>query len=91
LRGRTFPVLKTRAVSGVPTLVLRGTQGGTFAVVREWTDWAEPSAYGRLGSEATVLDGCLLPSMIELARQVKGRAMEDARDKKKVRKAVDIR
>lgn len=67
-------MLKTRMVSGVPTLVLRGTQGGTFAVAREWTDLAEPSASGLLAFEPTVLDGCLLPSMIELARQVKCRA-----------------
>jgi DNA primase len=29
-------------VSGVETLVLRGTARGTFAVPREWTDLAEP-------------------------------------------------
>jgi hypothetical protein len=35
-------VLKVRKVSGVETLSLRHTEMGSFAVPREWTDWAPP-------------------------------------------------
>ena len=42
LRGQKFPVLKTRRVSGVDTLVLRGSNMGTFAVPKEWTDKGNP-------------------------------------------------
>jgi hypothetical protein len=38
LRGQRFPILKTRRVSGIDTLVLRGTSMGTFAVPQQWTD-----------------------------------------------------
>ena len=42
LRGQKFPVLKERRVSGVETLVLRGSTMGTFAVPKEWTDKGNP-------------------------------------------------
>jgi hypothetical protein len=35
-------VLKIRKVSGVETLSLRHPERGSFAVPREWTDWAPP-------------------------------------------------
>jgi hypothetical protein len=38
LRGQRFPILKTRRVSGIDTLVLQGTSMGTFAVPYQWTD-----------------------------------------------------
>ncbi|MBW2124010.1 MAG: hypothetical protein JRH07_19495 [Deltaproteobacteria bacterium] len=38
LRSQRFPILKTRRVSGIDTLLLQGTSMGTFAVPREWTD-----------------------------------------------------
>ena len=44
LRGQSFEVLKTRRVAGVDTVILRHPGRGTWAVAREWTDWAEPSA-----------------------------------------------
>lgn len=37
-------VLKVRRVSGVETLSLRHTELGSFAMAREWTDWAPPDA-----------------------------------------------
>jgi hypothetical protein len=49
LRGQRFRVLKARRVAGVETLILRELQRGSFAVVREWTDWAAPSS-GRVPS-----------------------------------------
>ena len=42
LRGRRFVVLKLRKGSGVETLSLRHPERGSFAVPREWTDWAPP-------------------------------------------------
>jgi len=44
LRGQRFVVLKVRTVSGVETLSLRQAELGSFAVAREWTDWAPPGA-----------------------------------------------
>src|SRR6516162_2505403 len=35
---------KVRTVSGVETLSLRQAELGSFAVAREWTDWAPPGA-----------------------------------------------
>jgi hypothetical protein len=42
LRGRRFVVLKIRKVSGVELLSLRDADLGSFAIAREWTDWAVP-------------------------------------------------
>jgi hypothetical protein len=38
LRGHRFPILKTRRVCGIDTLLLQGTSMGSFAVPCEWTD-----------------------------------------------------
>jgi hypothetical protein len=51
LRGHQFVVLKIRKVSGVETLSLRHAERGSFAVPREWTDWAAP------GTPSEALDG----------------------------------
>jgi hypothetical protein len=45
LRGKQFAVLKSRVVRGVECLVLKGSESGTFAVPRDWTDQARPDAY----------------------------------------------
>jgi hypothetical protein len=45
LRGQRFVVLKVRRVSGVETLSLRHSELGSFAMPREWTDWAPPNAH----------------------------------------------
>jgi len=44
-------VLKIRKVSGVETLSLRHAERGSFAVPREWTDWAPP------GTPSDPIDG----------------------------------
>jgi hypothetical protein len=44
LRGHRFVVLKVRRVSGVDTVSLRHPELGSFAMPREWTDWAPPNA-----------------------------------------------
>jgi len=54
-------------VSGVQTLILRGTRGGTFAIPRDWTDHAAPSATG----EESVINAHSLPSLLELTKRLK--------------------
>src|SRR5260363_393853 len=39
LKGQRFPVLKTRRVSGIDTLILAHSERGSFSLNREWTDW----------------------------------------------------
>ena len=51
LRGQRFVVLKVRRVSGVETLSLRHVELGSFALPREWTDWAQ------LDAQAAPTDG----------------------------------
>jgi Family of unknown function (DUF5372) len=70
----------------VPTLILRGTRGGTFAISREWTDWGGPL----LGSEAAVIDGRLLPALLELTVLLKA-AADERRRKNNHKKGVDRR
>lgn len=45
LRGKRFTLLKSRCVRGVECLVLQGSESGTFAVPRDWTDQAHPDSY----------------------------------------------
>ena len=42
LRGQRFVVLKIRMISGAERLSLRHVEMGSFAVRRDWTDWALP-------------------------------------------------
>jgi hypothetical protein len=44
LRGQRFVVLKIRKVSGAERLSLHHAEMGSFAVRRDWTDWAPPGA-----------------------------------------------
>ena len=61
LRGQRFPILKTRRVSGVDTLVLRGSSMGTFAVPQEWTDKGRFCLHITLPNKPPILDfQCLL-------------------------------
>ena len=43
LKGQRFPVLKTRRVAGIDTLLLGHIERGSFSIAREWTDWGAPS------------------------------------------------
>lgn len=75
LRGERFVVLKLRTVSGVETLSLRHAELGSFAMPREWTDWAPPGAQARSGDEGLLLDAF---GLIELAELVAGLAPSDS-------------
>jgi Family of unknown function (DUF5372) len=56
-RGQRFVVLKVRKVSGVETLSLRQAELGSFAMPREWTDWAPPGHSGSLvGGKPLLID-----------------------------------
>jgi hypothetical protein len=42
-RGQKFQVLQKMRICGKEALVLKGTTRGSFAVLMEWTDLADPS------------------------------------------------
>jgi hypothetical protein len=65
LRGQRFPVLKTRRVGGVETLILREPVRGSIAVRREWTDWDAATACALLPASQLAFD-----SLLELAKLV---------------------
>jgi hypothetical protein len=73
LRGQSFPVLKTRRVAGVETLILRGLERGTFSIAREWTDWADPDPYAALGLSPRRWDLDLLMDLAKLLDQLSAR------------------
>jgi len=72
-RGRQFVVLKIRKVSGVETLSLRDAERGSFAIPRNWTDWAPPGASVEPinGQRALLVDTLGLLALAELVGPLK--------------------
>jgi hypothetical protein len=66
LRGQRFVVLKVRRVSGVETLSLRDAELGSFAIPREWTDWASPGVQSSAGGVPLFIDAFGLITLAEL-------------------------
>ena len=66
LRGQRFVVLKVRRVAGVETLSLRHHDLGSFAMAREWTDWAPPGAPAVSAGKSLMIDAFGLLSLTEL-------------------------
>jgi hypothetical protein len=66
LRGQRFVVLKVRTVSGVETLSLRHTDLGSFAMPREWTDWARPGTQACSDNKRLLVDAFGLVALAEL-------------------------
>lgn len=66
LRGQQFVVLKVRRVSGVETLSLRDRELGSFAIPREWTDWAAPGIPASGGDAPLIIDALGLIRLAEL-------------------------
>jgi hypothetical protein len=68
LRGQRFVVLKVRRVSGVETLSLRHVELGSFALPREWTDWAQLDAQtaAPIGVQPLLIDAFGLLALTEL-------------------------
>jgi hypothetical protein len=77
LRGQRFIVLKTRRVSGVETLSLRHPELGSFAMPREWTDWAPPGSEPVASSEALVVDALGLVALAEMVATLARRQLKD--------------
>jgi hypothetical protein len=72
LRGQRFVVLKVRRVSGVETLSLRHPDLGSFAMAREWTDWAPPGAQGMpTDRQPLLIDAFALLALAELASLIR--------------------
>jgi hypothetical protein len=70
LRGKQFAVLKSRIVRGVECLVLKGSQSGTFAVPRDWTDQAWPNAYRDADVPPGFLEFVALLSIVDLSNAI---------------------
>jgi hypothetical protein len=70
LRGKQFAVLKSRRVRGVECLVLKGSESGTFAVPRDWTDQARPDAYRDAEVEVRFLKLDSLLAIVELSNSI---------------------
>src|SRR2546429_7380896 len=70
LRGQRFEVLKVRRLAGVDALILREFERGSFSVAREWTDWADPSAYDLLGLPLQRLEANSLFELVTLLEQL---------------------
>ena len=66
LRGQRFVILKVRRVSGVETLSLRHPDLGSFAMPREWTDWAPPGAQASASAVPLLIDALALVALSEL-------------------------
>jgi hypothetical protein len=70
LRGQRFVVLKVRRVSGVETLSLRHPDLGSFAMPREWTDWAPPGEQPSTGATPLLIDAFGLTALGELIASI---------------------
>jgi len=78
LRGQQFPILKTRRVAGIDTVILKGTAGGTFAVPLAWTDRAKPSPWEAVGKNPPQLD---VPSLWTLVELLDSLSQQDGRER----------
>jgi hypothetical protein len=70
LRGQRFPVLKTRRVAGIDTLILAHVERGSFSIAREWTDWGTPSANNSQETTAHYFDLGMLLQLTTLIDQL---------------------
>jgi hypothetical protein len=79
LRGQRFGVLKVRKVSGVETLSLQHAKIGSFAVPRDWTDWAPPGAHSQSmkGLQPLLIDALGLRALAELIAVLKSKVRLD--------------
>jgi hypothetical protein len=63
-----------RRLAGVDTLILREFERGSFSVAREWTDWADPSAYDLLALPPQRLEATSLFELVTLLEQLDTRS-----------------
>jgi hypothetical protein len=64
LRGQQFAALKERLVGNIPTVVLRGSSQGTFAVPCEWTSKSDSIDH------PIIFDAIKLLQLSELASEI---------------------
>jgi hypothetical protein len=62
--------LQSKRIGGIDTLFLRGSDRGTFAVPREWTDQADPSPLAALDLPPTILEARCLLALVQLLRHL---------------------
>ena len=77
LRGQSFPVLKTRRVAGIDTLILRGLEHGSFSVALEWSHWADPDPYSALGLPPQRWDVDRLLDLVNLLEQLSSQSSRE--------------
>ena len=70
-KGQRFRILKIRQISGIESLSLKGTSGGSFAVNIEWTDQAKPSASSSLSIADSIFNSESLLALVELTEKIK--------------------
>jgi hypothetical protein len=66
--------VKKRRLAGVDTLILRGSEHGTFSMAREWTNWADPDPRAALNMALPRLDADLLLELVDLLEQLGSRS-----------------
>ena len=75
--GKRFKILKIRKVSGIDTYIVQGTEQGTFAIPRDWTDHADPDPFNELDIAKPILSFHCLFLLVDLV------------ERKKMKKRVD--
>jgi hypothetical protein len=70
LHGQRFVVLKVRRVSGIETLSLRHPDLGSFAMIREWTDWSPLDAQRGTLVDPLIIDAFGLLALAELVESI---------------------
>ena len=80
LRGKLFPLLKTRRVAGVERLTLRGSPDGSLTVPVEWTDRAPPLFCEDLTIEPPLLDFRCLLQLADLVESLDSDTQKDLTD-----------
>ena len=68
--------MKVRHVSGVETLSLRHPDLGSFAMPREWTNWAPPGEQGSSRAVSLLVDAFGLVALAELLASAAKNASE---------------
>jgi hypothetical protein len=71
LHGQIFEVLKVRRLGGQDSLSLRHPDFGSFAMPRDWTDWAPPGAEPPPGAAPLLVDAFALLRLAEFAATLK--------------------
>ena len=84
LKGQRFPVLKTRRVAGIDTLILGHVQRGSFGIAREWTDWGAPPSPEGVETPACRFELGMLLDLIALVDD-----LADSSSKKTLAKELD--